>query len=370
MPPEERIFIQNGRRHYRKRYSHTEVRLGAAVVAALGVIAGWIVYRGAHPDPALFKTVIPVGEPSQATERGPLPRELALSGWEERSLSMFDTSNLYEKINGREGYYKAFGFRFLYFASLQNGSNPETAVDIELYDLGRSENAIGAFAGEMPEDVDVTANERGLSYRTPNALFMARGPVYLRALGSSAESAIQAALDHLQTRFDRAVEAATLPWAYALFVGQRGAAVRDVAYEPENAFSFGFATEVFTARRDADMQLFVRRTENRRAAEKLAREFREGFAGIGEVVRGPRGIELAQDRYLGAFSTAAALGALVTGVHSAPDAKTAVSELDALQTAARTLGLDAAAPPRASSGEGEPAAEGEQETETAHEETY
>ena len=373
-PPEERIFIQNGRRHYRKSYSITEVRIGAAVVLGLIAVAAWVMHRGRFPDPELFATVIPTGKSAGPADRGPLPEGLTLDGWNERGLSKFDSSTLYEKINGREGFYKAFGFQFLYFASLQNDADPEVAVDIELYDLGKPENAIGAFAGEMPEDVDVTANARGLSYRTPNALFMVRGENYLRALGSSIEPPIQAALDRVSEQFDGAVEGAALPWAFALFVGELGAGVSDVAYEPENAFSFGFATQVFTARRTGDTQIFVRRTEDPTAADALARRFEEGFAGMGEPVRGPGGVRLAKDRFLGGLSTVATVGPLVVGVHGAPDIPTAIAELEALRGAAAHVELtEAPAPagdPPAETATGERSTEGEREAESAYEETY
>lgn len=352
----------------------TEVRIGAAVVLGLVAVAAWVVHRGRHPDPELFATVIPAGTSARPVDRGPLPDGLVLDGWGERSLSKFDSSNLYEKINGREGYYKAFGFRFLHFASLQNETNPEVAVDIELYDLGRPENAIGAFAGETPEDAEVTANGRGLSYRAPNALFMVRGAHYLRALGSSVAPPIQAALDRVSERFDDAVEGAALPWAFALFVGELGARVRDVAYEPENAFSFGFATEVFTARRAGHTEIFVRLTEGPAAAETLARRFEEGFASIGEAVRGPGGARLAKDRFLGDLSAVTTVGRLVAGVRGAPDVATAVAELETLRKAVASIDLSQAVHPTreapAEAGEGERAPEGEREAESAYEETY
>ena len=51
---DDRLFVREGFRHYRRRYSLTEVRWGWAVLASLLAIAGWVAWKGAHPDPALF----------------------------------------------------------------------------------------------------------------------------------------------------------------------------------------------------------------------------------------------------------------------------------------------------------------------------
>ena len=60
MPPspassrEDRVFVRDGRRHHRPRYSWTEFRLGLLALLVLAGIVGWVAWRGAHPDPSLF----------------------------------------------------------------------------------------------------------------------------------------------------------------------------------------------------------------------------------------------------------------------------------------------------------------------------
>jgi hypothetical protein len=50
----DRIFVQNGRRLYRRRFSSSETRFGIAIVIVLASIFSWVAWKGAHPDPALF----------------------------------------------------------------------------------------------------------------------------------------------------------------------------------------------------------------------------------------------------------------------------------------------------------------------------
>ena len=96
------------------------------------------------------------GTPSPAAPaapRGTLPAGLAAEGWTEGPVAQFDETNLYVKIDGREDYYKSFGFKRLLFVSLSRNENPEVTVDIEMYDLGESPNALGAYAGERSAEV-------------------------------------------------------------------------------------------------------------------------------------------------------------------------------------------------------------------------
>ena len=53
---EDRLFVRGGRRHYRREYSLTEVRIGLVVLLLLALLITWIAWRGAHPDPELFRT--------------------------------------------------------------------------------------------------------------------------------------------------------------------------------------------------------------------------------------------------------------------------------------------------------------------------
>src|SRR5262245_11086974 len=115
---EDRLFVRDGWRHYRRTYSLSEVRWGLGVLVCLGALAGWIAWKGKHPDPALFsdgtallKTAAPGAAP--AADRGPLPA-LAGTGWREERIAQFDPENLYVKIDGRADWFKSFGFKRLY----------------------------------------------------------------------------------------------------------------------------------------------------------------------------------------------------------------------------------------------------------------
>src|SRR5262249_61936292 len=105
-----------------------------------------------------------------SSDRAPFPSNLALGGWTEGQIAHYDSTNLYIKIDGREDYYKSFGFKRLHWVSLGRADGT-TTVDIELYDLGSAANALGAYAGERPADVAPTVDAKGMWHHARNASF-------------------------------------------------------------------------------------------------------------------------------------------------------------------------------------------------------
>lgn len=334
----DRIFVQNGRRLYRRTFSVTETRLGLLVLVALAAILGWVAWKGAHPDPNLFALETDLSQPAATVVvgRGPVPTGLAGDGWSEGSLSQFDYENLYVKINGREGYYKSFGFERLYFLSIIAIDDEQRAVDIELYDLGNAANAVGAYSGERPPDVAPETSESGLAHMERNALFLTRGRYYIRAIGSEESPEVRAQLEHLRDRFETELPAEPLPWGYALFAGRMGIEPGRVSFLPENAFSFGFTRNVYSATLDDDAELFVMLAGSGSDATELVKRFQDGFLQYGTREGG-----LIKDRYLGTWATVTASGPWVVGIHRAPDREAALRAVETLSGVVTDMPLPA-----------------------------
>ena len=332
---DDRIFVQNGRRFYRRKFNATETHIGIFIVFALIGVLVWVFWMGANPDPALFALDADLSQPvvAEPVERGPVPLELAAPGWSEGNLSSFDYDNLYIKINGREGYYKGFGFEQLYFLSIGSDEDAQTFVDIELYDLGNSANAVGAYAGERSEGVSPVLSDAGLMHTDRNALYMTRGRFYLRAIGSDESPQVIAQLEYLQGRFDE-LPGEPLPWGFALFAGQLGMDPGAIAYAPENALSFGFANNVYTATLDDGSEVFV--TPGGIDAAGLAAQFMDGFRQYGDDDG-----EFVKDRYRSTYARATASGAWVVGVHRAADPAAASAALNNLAAKVRSMPVPA-----------------------------
>ena len=332
---EERIFVRP-RKHFRRTYSTREVGVGALLLLVLGLVAAWVAWRGAHPDPELSTAVPLEHRAPSSVDRGPLPAGLAPARWREQRVAVFDPSNVYEKIDGREGYYKSFGFQRLHALTLV-APGGEPTVDVELYDLGSPQNALGAAAGEIPASASPRLRDGTLSLVERNALYLARGKYYLPAIGSAESAAVREVLDALERRFSTALPAAAVPFSYDLFV-PLGVAPGKVSYLAENAFSFGFASAVHLGQLpDGDTELFAVVAPSPAEARALAQRFNRAFAEYGKPAGASGAVSWAEDRYLSRISGAGAAGRLVLGVHSAADVQTARALHEKLVSRAASL---------------------------------
>jgi len=331
---EQRVLNPHGRRHYRRTYSLTEVRIGAVVLLGLGTVAGWVAYMGAHPDAELFADPASLLDPGRAVvERGALPAGLTAEGFAEGAVTQFDVDSLYKKINGRAPFFKSRGFVGLTFLTLSGEQDPSVAVDLEFYDLGEPRNALGAYTAEAGPEARSDARDGGLSRIERNAMYMAVNQYYVRAIGTGESEAIVAQLEHLRGVLGRALGKAgetDLPWPHRLLTERLGVAPDRVAFHRENAFSFGFAKEVYAAELEDESEMFVVVSTS---PEALAAQFMDGFASYGE-----REGDLVKDRYQGIYSVAAVAGDSVVGVRGAPDAETARAQLVRIKQAVADAG--------------------------------
>jgi len=277
--------------------------------------------------------VVPTGDkasveaPPTSEERGPLPMRLAMEGWEEGPARSYDPDNLYVKINGRAGYYRSFGVQRLYCLTLQKGDDPTTVIDLEMYDHGSVENALGAYNGERGADQDPQVLTQGLTHYARNALYLTLGRYYLRAVGSDETPPILAQLKKVRARFEEDVKGEPLPWSYALFIGKMGFKAGALTYFTNNAFNFSFANGVNVVRLDDETELFAELAVDAATAQAQAQRYIEGFKGYGAEVE-PGWI---RDQYIQTIATAQTSERWVIGVRGAPNLAAAKSSLTRLQ---------------------------------------
>jgi hypothetical protein len=367
---QDRLLVKDGWKHYRRTYSLTEFRWGLAAAAALLLIVGWVLWKGRHPDPALFADstallqgakpklelaagqahVAPpvtgappmgaapaAGEPAAAAVgRGPLPRGLAGSGWTEDKIVQFDEENLYIKIDGRADYFRAFHFKRMHSVLLTNSANSNLTIDVEMYDVSNAPNALGAYSGERPPNAKVEVTEAGLHHFDRNALYLARGPYYIRVIGSDETPQIIEKLRQISEKMIAEVGGEPLPWAYGLFIGQMNLGADKITYSAKNAFSLGFADDVWAVRpegKETDLELFVSARASAPAARKLAKQLEGAFLELGAPAGKAGAVPLVKDQFLGLFSAATSQDRLTLGVRGAASAQVASAQLDRVRKA-------------------------------------
>ncbi len=364
-PDDDRLFVKDGFKHYRRTYSRAEVQWGLACGGVLLAVTGWVGWKGAHQDPLLFQdpmtilekagsvtaaplpTALPTAGRSPTKEvtsdRGALPDGLAGDGFREEKVSQFDPENLYVKIDGRSDYFKAYGFRRLFASTLVSDTDPTVTIDVEMYDHGSASNALGAYGGERPADVKPQSDEAGLFHFERNALYMARGTHYLRIIGSDESAAVKAKLQALKNVLSAAVKGEAQPWGSDFFSKRVGIDLGNVAYFAENAFSMGFAEDVWTARpkgKNDDLELFINAMQDSASAVDRAAQYAKGFLQQGVKAGKAGAVTLAKDQFLSTFSGAMAVGRFVIGVRGAASPGVAGTEITRLRDAVTKLPSD------------------------------
>jgi hypothetical protein len=373
---EGRVFVRDGLRSYRRTYRLREVYWGAAIAVGLFGVFVWVRYRGAHPDPSLYdmsaalaagKGAAPAGQsvavgsarapladrgpgtalpearganPASAVttgggERGPLPPDLGAGAFREGKIGAYTPDNLYVKIDGRAEYYLGFGLKSMHSVTLESDSG--ASVEIELYDLGAARNALGCYNGERAPGAESTIESGSTFHFERNAAFLTRGPYYARFVGSDETPGVVAEVKRLVELLSAKLPAEELPWAFDLFVDQLKLPASRVSYARENAFSFGFARDVYKVSLSAadspeNMEAFVAVKADAAAASSMAKQFQEGFRSLGAAAgQTPAGVPLFKDEFLGSFSGATSSDRWVLGVNSAPSAERAHQVLQQLE---------------------------------------
>jgi uncharacterized protein DUF6599 len=382
---EERIFVRDGLRSFRRTFRVAEVYWGLGTGAVLLGILGWVSWKGAHPDPSLFDmsaalsgsspAQLPVAAPASrragerlgapratgdeapggaaaepsasapasettgvTNDRGPLPKGLASDGFHEGKLSAYTSDNLYIKIDGRASYFQSFGVKTMHTVTLEGA--PEgagTSVDIEVYDLGESRNAIGAYNGERPPGLQSIVADGSTYHFDRNAAFLARGPYYVRVIGSDESAQVVAEVRRLIELFRREIRGEALPWGFALFVDQLKLPASAVTYVKSNAFSFGFARDVYKVTLSAadskdDTEAFVVASADAEAARALEKKYSDGFASMGAAAGSTQAhARLFKDEFLGTFSAVMPVERWLIGVRGAVSVAQASEVLASLE---------------------------------------
>ncbi len=341
---EHRLFVRDGFRSFRKTYALSEVGWGVATTGVLLGVVFWVAWRGAHPDPELFdvSAALQTAAATPPAERGALPDGLAFSGWQEGKLARFDADNLYEKINGRAGFFKSFGVQQLYSAVVQSQKDPSISVDIELYDMAESKNALGAYNGERPAEVASSQAGSAMYHEDRNAAYLAQGRFYARFIGSDESAQVKSQLKHLLSVFQEQLPSDALPWGYALLGTHLGLGKGAIRYERENAFSFGFASNVYTATvsepdADVDTMLFVAPAADEASAEALADKYVAGFASIGQRKPDSEGVRWTQNEFLATYAGVMVSSRWVLGIKGAPQMAEGLQWLHKLRAAVQAF---------------------------------
>jgi len=280
-------------------------------------------------DPALRGTAGPVTQ-----DLGPFPASIVGNGWETAGrLQEFDETNLYEKINGQETQYKAYGFQYMYFLSI---TNPAEGLDvsIELYDMGTFQNALGIFAAQRSEGSRVESRESVFYYLTEVGVLGIIDTYYFKMTGSDSH----AALDQLALRFvadipARATGTGETPDSFLVLSQGLQLDFQDIQYVKEDVFQYDFAEEFWfgNAGTDSPVKYFIHESEDAEAARSLFDQILEEHLYEFSLVEQEGTDVFLKHEFLKSFATLNQSGKWVYGLEGVPTEELARQTLSAFQ---------------------------------------
>lgn len=163
------------------------VPLSFALIVAL---AGCGRSSGGGDPPSSSWTKTAAGGPAAAAP-GHLAKGRAPAGWTEQDRKTYDPKTIFDYINGGAERYLRKGFRRLHAARYARGTDE---VTVDLYDLGRPENAAAIFTETpTPKPRPVAACDEALGHEY--GLKLRHGQVYGEVTASRADPALQQAAE-------------------------------------------------------------------------------------------------------------------------------------------------------------------------------
>lgn len=211
------------------------------------------------------------------TQSGDVPDLLSLTpqGFTAPSITeVYNSGNLYEKINGKAPQYTESGFERL-FTQRFAGDNDEL-IELYLYDMGNLRNAFSVYSIQKRPQTEALPNTK-FGYKTSNSLYFVHGKYYIELIAySESEKLIEAMVQigkslRGKLEIDQTAEIAEL----SLFE-QENIVAGSIKLYLANTFGFEDLTETFSSRYIIDGQAvtgFLSKRTNAAEADTLAKSY-------------------------------------------------------------------------------------------------
>jgi hypothetical protein len=170
----------------------TEKLVGFGILMMLIIIAAGVYMKQYYYDPSIYTVSLPKGDippvagSVTARQSSPgkdltafLPANLKLMG----NPEVFGPDNLSDKIDGKAELYLSAGFISLLCQRFSAKDNPNSWMEVYVYDMGDHRSAFAVYSTQRRPDVE-KVDFAQFAYRTGNALFFADGKEYVEIVAS------------------------------------------------------------------------------------------------------------------------------------------------------------------------------------------
>jgi hypothetical protein len=203
MPLLKKVTVDQGLRPPSKK----QTLLSPAILLVLTGIGSGIILKHHQYNPAVL--ALRPGEIG-AADRGQTPANRLNDSVFKVPANMvpltpaevFNPQNLSDKINGKAELYLAADFRLLRSQRFAEKGNPDSWLEVFVYDMQNNRNAFSVFSTQQREDSE-PMDIAEFSYRSKNALYLVHGPYYLEIVASTDSERISQSLVSIAENFIR-----------------------------------------------------------------------------------------------------------------------------------------------------------------------
>jgi hypothetical protein len=282
-------------------------------------------------EPGAFGEMPVGGGAAPAIDLKIFPASVLSDGWVDDSrVEVFNKDNLADKINGQETQYKAYGFQSLHFLGITQ-PDKDLVVNIELYDMGSFQNALGIFAAQRTAGSTVEKHGNAYLYLTEVGALGIADKYYFKFSGNQESELIRAHALKVVQDFAGSLDNSSMPKGFAL-LADLGVDFAGIEYVPEDVFKYAFAKDFWFGRPAGDSKraYFVHDAASEEEAVKLIDQILEEHAWDYTLVSREGTRAVMQHNFLKNYFSIDHSGTLVYGVDQAPDEQDASQSLETL----------------------------------------
>lgn len=245
------------------------------------------------------------------------------------AVEKFGPRNLSDKINGKAELYLSAGFKNLNSQRFTGIGTGDDWLELYVYDMGSHENAFAVFSAQQRDDA-VTTDICGYGYHTSNAMFCVHGPSYLEVIGANSGPDTIASARRLIAAYVQDHPVKTKSLKTADLFPQTDLVADSIVMIAADAFGFEKLDHVYMAEYSIGgktLTAFLSDRKSPLAAEEMAAAYEKFLLSFGgrrfESTGQSETVRIIEifDTFENIFFTR---GAYLSGVHEAPDSRTAL----------------------------------------------
>lgn len=361
MPKVDRIFTNRERKVFRKRIPKAETLFGIGFLAFVGVMGGWFIAQAEAYDPLdrdvsdtamvsgttedkLYRTPlarwvdpskVAQGGGAPIIDTGAFPAAIVEGGWTVGSRAQaFTPENVYEKINGAADQFIQYGLKNAYFVGLEE-PGAGISLNIELYDQGALENALGIFAAQRDASQTIESQDGAYFYPTTIGAVGIAGPYYFKIAGAQEGEATVGKARQLVGVFAKmGQERGGSPKALGVFLDTLSVPFSKISFEKTDVFQFDFAKDFWFAQpEEGGPRYFVHESAAEEEAQVLFDQLVENNLFDYDAVEQSSGRALLKHKFIDEYLLLEQRGTTVYGMDGMADLDAGQQQLQLLEGA-------------------------------------